>query len=151
MDNSTIFFYLCTKFHNDMKYPLDIQKLLLTIIALLMTIAINSQQYAQMEAENPSILEQVEGDSYGSQIKGHYGREPSGKITMLHLKRLKWGNYSFHDLHCSTINGLSHVGAPLLHYGTLIINPFKKRLIFQPYNGLDSCIIGNSRLEHEAE
>ena len=107
--------------------------------------AINSQQYTQIETENPSVLEQVEGNSYGTQIQGHYGREPSGKITILHLKRLKWGNYAFRDLHCSTINGLSHVGAPLLHYGTLIINPFKKRLIFQPYNSLDSCTIDNSQ------
>lgn len=107
--------------------------------------AINNQKYKELESQNPTITEQVEGVSYGSQIRGHFGREPSGKITMLNLKRLKWGNYVFCDLRCSTITGGSHLGAKLLDYGKVIINPYKKKLIFQPYNGKDSCIVENSQ------
>ena len=105
--------------------------------------AINSQTFEAMEHDNPDITEQVERRTYGSRIKGHYGREPFGRISMLNLKRLKWGSYAFCNLHCATIAGNSHVGAELLKYGAVIINPFKKRLVFQPYNGQDSCVIGN--------
>jgi hypothetical protein len=37
------------------------------------------------------------------------------------------------------------LGAKLLDYGKVIINPYKKKLIFQPYNGKDSCIVENSQ------
>ena len=43
--------------------------------------------------------------------------------------------------------GSSHVGAELLDYGRVIINPFKKRIIFQPNTKTDELTVGNSALQ----
>jgi hypothetical protein len=53
---------------------------------------------------------------------------------LLNLERLKWGNFELRDVHCITVQGDSHIGAPLLMHGVMIINPFRKRLVFQPYD-----------------
>ena len=52
--------------------------------------------------------------------------------------------------------GVHHIGAPLLTYGTLTVNPFMRRLVFQPYDEMKDmtdgekpqgyCQIGNEQL-----
>ncbi len=105
--------------------------------------AINEQSFSQMTKRHPAILEQVEGTTYGSRIIGHFGAERPKLITLLGLKRLMWGRFAYRDVHCTTIQGGSHVGAPLLQYAALIINPFRRRLILQPYDHQTSCMVSN--------
>ena len=105
--------------------------------------AINSNRFAQIRSRHPEISDQIEGTTYGSHAIGHFGTERSGLITLLSLQRLLWGNFPFHDVHCTTINGGSHFGARLLKYGAVVINPFRRLLVFQPYDGIPSVTVAN--------
>ena len=107
--------------------------------------AINNERFAQMLATAPSVERQIEGVTYGSHAIGHFGSERSHQITLLSLDSLRWGNFILQEVHCATVQGGSHIGAPLLRYGAMIIDPFRKQLIFQPYDGQTSCIVANRR------
>ena len=99
-----------------------------------MTYAINAESLERMAATNPLVTEQIEGTKYGSHVVGHFGVEREDTITLLNLDRLKWGNFELREVHCITVQGDSHIGAPLLMHGVMIINPFRKCLVFQPYD-----------------
>ncbi len=105
-----------------------------------MLYAPNSERLEQMLAALPDAEDQIESVTYGRRVQGHFGPEQSSRITLLRLDRLEWGTFLFHDVHCATVQGDSHVGAPLLLYGALVINPFRRQLVFQPYDGATSCI-----------
>ena len=107
----------------------------------------NSRRLAQMAATVPAVSQQTEGVTYGSRTMGHFGSERAHKITLLKLERLKWGDFEFQDVHCATVHGGSHVGAQLLEYGALVINPFRKLLVFQPYDGATSCQVPDRRAD----
>lgn len=89
------------------------------------------------------IERQVEGRAKGQFSIGAFGAEQADEVVFLHLDRLKWGDFSFYDVRCITTQGASKIGSPLLQYGSLIINPAKKRLTLKPYNDTDSVTIGN--------
>ena len=105
--------------------------------------AVNVKAFAQMKSQHPEIASQIEGTTYGSHTIGHFGTERSGQITLLTLQCLLWGNFVFRDIHCATVNGGSHIGTPLLDYGALVINPFRRQLVFQPYDGITSVTVAN--------
>ena len=105
--------------------------------------AVNAKKFALMENRYPEIVSQIEGTTYGSRTIGHFGTERSGEITLLRLHRLLWGNFAFHDIHCTTVNGGSHIGTKLLEYGVIVINPFRRLLVYQPYDGMTSCTVAN--------
>ena len=105
--------------------------------------AINAAKFAQIKSEHPAIASQIEGTTYGSHTIGHFGTERSGQITILALQRLKWGSFTFRDIHCTTVNGGSHIGTPLLNFGAVVINPFRRQLVFQPYDGITSATVAN--------
>lgn len=105
--------------------------------------AVNVTRFNQMRNEHPEIEDQIEGSTYGAQTMGHFGSERSGQIVLLDLQRLRWGAFAFHDIHCTTISGGSHIGAPLLDYGAVVINPFRRQLVFQPYDGITSVTVAN--------
>ena len=107
--------------------------------------AINSRSFAQMQVAAPSVERQIEGTTFGSHAIGHFGSEHSHQIVLLALDSLKWGGFKLEEVHCNTVQGGSHIGAPLLRYGTMIIDPFRKLLVFQPYDGLTSCVVANRR------
>ena len=107
--------------------------------------AINNERFAQMLATAPSVERQIEGITYGSHAIGHFGSERSHQIILLSLDSLRWGNFILQEVHCATIQGGSHIGASLLRYGAMIIDPFRKQLVFQPYDGLTSCVVANRR------
>ena len=110
-----------------------------------MPYAVNAQSFEEMTATNPLIKEQIEGTTYGSRAIGHFGSERSNKITLLAIRQLKIGGFEMREIHSETVQGNSHIGTPLLKYGAMIINPFRKQLIFQPYDGATSCVIANHR------
>lgn len=105
--------------------------------------AINSKEFIKMKNQHPEIARQIEGTTYGSHAMGHFGSERSGQITLLALQRLLWGTFAFHEVHCTTVNGGSHIGTPLLDYGAVVINPFRRQLVFQPYDGMTSVTVAN--------
>jgi len=105
--------------------------------------AINASKFAQMRSKHPEIERQIEGSTYGSHAMGHFGSERSGQIVLLGLQRLMWGNFAFRDVHCTTVSGGSHIGASLLEYGAVVINPFRRQLVFQPYDGTASVTVAN--------
>ena len=99
----------------------------------------NSERWAQLEATVPDVKSQTEGVTYGRRVTGHFGDEEDHQITLLKLDHLKWGTFDFQDVRCATVQGGSHVGAQLLQYGAMVINPFRRLLVFQPYDGATSC------------
>jgi hypothetical protein len=105
--------------------------------------AVNADRFSQIERRHPEIADQIEGTTYGSQAIGHFGTERSGRIVLLNLRRLLWGSFAFHDIHCTTVSGGSHIGAPLLDYGAVVIDPFRHRLVLQPYDGMTSVTVAN--------
>ena len=105
--------------------------------------AVNASRFAQMKSQHPEIMEQIDGTTYGSHAIGHFGTERSGMITLLYLRRLLWGTFAFHEVRCTTVNGGSHIGTPLLDYGAVVINPFRRQLVFQPYDGMLSVTVAN--------
>ena len=112
-----------------------------------MLYAPNGERLAQMETTVPGVNGQIEGITYGSRAMGHFGSEHAHKITLLKLERLKWGGFEFQDVHCATVQGGSHVGAQVLQYGAMIIDPFRKQLVFQPYDGASSCQVPDRRAD----
>ena len=110
-----------------------------------MPYAANARSFERMAAANPLVREQIEGTTYGSHAIGHFGSEHSNTITLFAVERLKVGGFEMRELRCATVQGHSHIGTPLLKYGTMVIDPFRKRLVFQPYDGATSCVIANRR------
>ena len=96
----------------------------------------NGERWAQLEATVPDVKSQTEGVTYGRRVTGHFGDEEDHQITLLKLDHLKWGTFDFQDVRCATVQGGSHVGAQLLQYGAMVINPFRRLLVFQPYDGV---------------
>ena len=101
------------------------------------------------------IERQVEGRAEGHLTLGGFGLEKKDEVVFLHLDRLKWGDFAFTDLHTITTQGASKIGAKLLDFGTVIINPFRKHVTFQPYpsevpssgegSGVSSVHVGNKQ------
>ena len=112
-----------------------------------MLYAPNGERWAQMEATAPAMKSQTEGVTYGSRAMGHFGSEHARQITLLKLDHLRWGAFDFQDVHCATVQGGSHVGAQLLEYGAVVINPFRRQLVFQPYDGATSCQVPDRRAD----
>lgn len=91
------------------------------------------------------IERQVEGRAEGRLSIGGFGVEQKDEVAFLHLDRLRWGNFSFTDVRAITTQGASKVGAQLLSYGSLVVNPFRKLLTFQPYTAADTVRVGNKQ------
>lgn len=68
-------------------------------------------------------------------------------VTLLALDRLRWDKFEFIGVSATTTNGSSRIGAPILKYGTIAINPFRKRVTFTPYNHGDTARVGNKPLQ----
>ena len=95
----------------------------------------------------PGAAWQVEGRSRGQLAIGNFGAEAMGEVVFLGLRRLQWADFRLTDVHSLTTQGGSHVGAPLLRYGSLVVNPFRRRLVFQPYAEGDSAVVANKQVE----
>ena len=112
-----------------------------------MLYAPNSERLERMSATVPAVESQTEGVTYGRRTMGHFGSERAHRITLLRLERLRWGRFDFQDVHCATVQGGSHMGAQMLQYGAMVINPFRRQLVFQPYDGATSCQVPDPRAD----
>ena len=95
--------------------------------------------------EQPDFTTQIEGSGMDTRVFGAHGSGRSGAAYYLWLDDIEMGGYHFSDYHTTTTLGNSRVGGELLHYGSLVINSKKKRLIFQPYDGTKQAIVNNEQ------
>ena len=119
-------------------------------------LSLNRSWTAACLAGNEDARGQVEGRCQGQMAIGNFGVESESEVFFLGLRAVRWGDLQLRDLHCITTQGNSHIGAPLLTYGTLTVNPFMRRLVFQPYDEMKDmtdggkpqgyCQIGNEQL-----
>ena len=89
------------------------------------------------------VERQVEGRAHGRQRISHFGAESTDEVVALCLRSLRWGDLAFRNVHTLTAQGPSAVGSAILDYGTVIINPCRRRLVFQPYAGGSPCLVDN--------
>lgn len=119
-------------------------------------LSLNSRWTAACVAGDAGAGQQVEGRGLGQMAIGNYGVEQESEVFFLALRSVGWGRLQLRDIHCVTTQGNSHIGAPLLSHGTLVVNPFQKRLVFRPYDEqVDEqggrqrdayCVVGNPQL-----
>ena len=95
----------------------------------------------------PDFQTQVEGVGYGRRSIGTFGAEKPGEVAFLWLDAVQWDFFTFHDYHTLTTQGNSRIGAGILNYGNIIINPRRKELIFQPFDGTMSCYVSNEQTD----
>lgn len=107
----------------------------------------NRESFQKHVYKSKQVAAQVEGRAIGQHTIGAGGVETADTVYFLALDRLKWDDFSLRNYHTITQEGSSHIGAELLDYGRIIINPFKKRIIFQPNTKTDELTIGNSALQ----
>lgn len=106
--------------------------------------SMNRESFQKHVYKSRQVAAQVEGRAVGQHTIGMHGVERADTVYFLALDRLKWGDFAFRDVHSVTQEGSSHIGAELLDYGSVIINPFKKRMLFQPNKTkADELTVGN--------
>ena len=98
---------------------------------------------AALNGSPAEVQRQVEGRTHGSQRMSHYGAETSDVVTALCLDALRWGGHTFSSVRTLTTQGRSTIGARLLDYGTVIIHPKRRQLVFQPYDGSTLTVVDN--------
>ncbi len=106
---------------------------------------LSRQSFEAAIADIPGEIEpQVEARTHGSQRISHFGTETTDEVAALCLRALKWADFTFRNVHTLTAQGPSAIGSALLDYGAVIINPRRRRLLFQPYDdGGTQCWVDN--------
>lgn len=103
----------------------------------------NKQSFDQHAYKSKNVESQVESRAHGSFAIGHLGAERTDEVAFLNLDRLKWDEFSFNRVRAITTQGASRIGAQILDYGTITINGFRRKITFQPYQGIDSVEVNN--------
>ena len=91
--------------------------------------------------KSKNVGHQVEGTAKGIMPSTEGMQEYS--VVFLNLDRLKWDKFAFTKVAAITNEGSSNIGTKILDYGTIIINPLKRSMTFEPYNKADSVVVGN--------
>lgn len=94
----------------------------------------------------PDFDTQVEGIGYGNRAIGSFGVEQADEVAFLWLDALDWGGFSFQDYHTMTTQGISRIGSEIFDYGSIIIKPKQKVLVFQPYDSSMSAMVSNEQM-----
>lgn len=94
----------------------------------------------------PDFNTQVEGVGYGNRAIGSFGVEQPDETAFLWLDALEWGGFSFLDYHTMTTQGTSRIGSEIFDYGSIIIKPKQKVLVFQPYDEAMSTMVSNEQM-----
>ena len=103
----------------------------------------NKASFDKHAYKSKNVESQVESRSKGHLAIGNFGAEAIDEVVFLNLDRLKWDEFSFRNVNCITTQGSSRIGAAILNYGSIVIDPLRKRIKIQPYGGADSCIVEN--------
>ncbi len=106
---------------------------------------INKKSFQEHSYKSKQVTKQIEGQATGSFSRATNSTEKQDLVYFLNLERLKWNNYSFKNVRTITTQGASRVGSQILNYGSIIINPTVKKIIFQPHNNEDSINVSNKQ------
>ena len=107
----------------------------------------SDETFQRLRYQGDDFSSQIEGISYGRRAIGSFGAERSSEVGFLWLDRMRWGDYSFYDYHTMTTQGKSRIGAEIFHYGSVVFNPRRKTVKFQPYSHTPSCMVSNNQME----
>ncbi|MBR1518004.1 MAG: aspartyl protease [Prevotella sp.] len=103
----------------------------------------NKQSFDTHAYKSKNVGSQVEDRTHGSAAIAGHSVEQDDEVVLLHLNRLECGGFEFRDVRALTTQGSSRIGAAVMDYAAVVINPFKKRLKLQPYSSGDSVHVGN--------
>lgn len=106
---------------------------------------INRESFYTHAYKSKQVNRQVEGRANGNFTAATNSTERPEEVVFLNLDRFKWDTFSFKTVHTITTQGTSRVGAQIFNYGSIIIDPRTKKIIFQPYNRLDSVEVNNKQ------
>ncbi len=100
----------------------------------------------RLSSQDPLFNSQIEGLAFGSRAIGSFGAEQADEVAFLHLDNLKWSDFSFKNYHTMTTQGMSRIGGEIFNYGSIIINPKRKTLTFQPYEDPAEVTVANKQM-----
>ncbi|WP_028897471.1 hypothetical protein [Prevotella sp. HUN102] len=103
----------------------------------------NKNSFDAERYKDPRIPEMIEETIYRQSVMGSYGVEKRALMFIINFPTIGWGNFSFRNVHGTTTQGDSKIGAQILNYGTLVINPKRKRIKFWAYTGGKSVEVSN--------
>ncbi len=103
----------------------------------------NKQSFDEHAYKSKNVESQVEGRAEGAFAIGQLGAERTDEVVFMNLDRLKWDEFAFKNVRAITTQGASRIGAQILNYGTVTINGFRRKITFQPYDGVDSVVVNN--------
>jgi len=103
----------------------------------------NKESFDTHAYKSKNVESQVEERATGSTAIAGHSVEEKDEVVLLHLDRLNWNGFRMKDVRALTTQGSSRIGAAILDYASVIINPFKKRITLQPYCESDSVSVGN--------
>ncbi len=107
--------------------------------------AMNKAHFDKERYKDPRVVKLIENIEHGQAAIGNYGAERDGQVIYINFPTLPWNKqFTFKGIHSYTTQGDSRLGGQLLRYGSLIINPKRKRLKFQPYEATNEVAVNNT-------
>ncbi len=97
---------------------------------------VDKSEYYDKSASGKSgnlFMEQIEWRDIGSAARGANGLEKPNEQIFMKLKELRLGEGIFCEIPIKAAFGGTLIGSRILEYGNIIINPERKKLIYQPY------------------
>lgn len=104
----------------------------------------NVQSFKVHSLQSRQVMEQVADSAHGSFAIGNQGAERSSMLYFLQLDRLDVGGFGLYHVAAMTTQGSSKLGAAILDYCSLIINPRRKQLTLLPFWGATGLDVKNS-------
>lgn len=93
----------------------------------------NKNSFDRHVYKSKQVEAQVEARTEGQRQISLLGVEAKTEVAFLRLDRLQFGEFEFTQVKAVTNSGPSKMGAEILQYGSMLILPHKKLLVFQPY------------------
>lgn len=107
---------------------------------------LNKTSFDKHAYKSKNVMSQVEGFAQGYLSNQTNSKREKQQVAFMQLERLKWDQFSFQVVRTMTTIGSSRIGFKVLDHGALIINPFRKEVILQPYTTETYTIINNKLL-----
>lgn len=109
----------------------------------------NKDHFDRHAYKSKNVGSQVEAVVQGQSTFSLFGVEQYAEVAFMHLDRLQLADFNLLNVKVRTTYGSSKLGCELLNYGTVIILPKRRHIVFQPYNGAES-MEANNRLKQMA-
>jgi hypothetical protein len=105
----------------------------------------NKAHFDKERYKDPRVVSLIENIEQGQAAIANYGAEKGGQVIYMNFPTLPWGKaFTFKDIRSYTTQGDSRLGGMVLQYGALVINPKRKRMKLQPYDGKEFAIVNNT-------